>query len=64
MLSNKTYQFIFVSLTLREVKRVRQICSNRSEKVQQQQENLPILFCITLVLPSKRNPTEKKGNMR
>ena len=54
MLSNKTYLFIVVSLTLREGKCVHQPCSKSSEKVQQQ-EHLPILFRFTLVLPKKRN---------
>ena len=56
MLLNKTYRFIFVILTWREGKRF-------IDELQEHLRNL-VLFCITLVLPSKRNPTEKKGNMR
>ena len=61
MLPNKAYRFIFVSLTLREGKRVRQLCSNRSELVQRH-EHLPIFF--TLVLPNKRNELPVLNQLR
>jgi hypothetical protein len=57
MLSNKTYRFIFVILTLREGKRFVSFVPtevNRSNERQEHLRNL-VLFCFTLVLPNKRN---------
>ena len=57
MLSNKTYRFIFVSLTLREGKRFVSFVPtevNRSNERQEHLRNL-VWFCFTLVLPNKRN---------
>ena len=57
MLSNKTYRFIFVILTLREGKRFVSFVPtevNRSNERQEHLRNL-VWFCFTLVLPNKRN---------
>jgi len=57
MLSNKTYRFIFVILTLREGKRFVSFVPTEVNRSNERQEHLPNLvwFCFTLVLPNKRN---------
>ena len=68
MLSNKTYRFIFVSLTLREGKRFVSFVPtevNRSNERQEHLRNL-VLFYIGAPQQAKRavESTEKKGNVR
>ena len=67
MLSNKTYWFIFVSLTLREGKRFVSFVPtevNRSNEQQERLRNL-VLFYIGGPQQAKRavESTEKKGNV-
>ena len=68
MLSNKTYRFIFVILTLREGKRFVSFVPtevNRSNERQEHLRNL-VLFYIGAPQQAKRavESTEKKGNVR
>ena len=56
MLSNKTYRFIFVILTLREGKRFVSFVPTEVNRSNEQQEHLRNLvwFCFTLVLPKNK----------
>ena len=69
MMSNKTYRFIFVSLTLREGKRGVSVSYVPSEVNNSNDKSTYQFFCFTLMLPNKRNKllniesTEKKLNM-
>ena len=67
MLSNKTYRYIFVILTLREGKRFVSFVPtevNRSNERQEHLRNL-VLFYIGAPQQAKRavNLTQKKGNV-
>ena len=68
MLSNKTYRFIFVILTLRECKRFVSFVPtevNRSNERQEHLRNLVGFFYIGAPQQAKRavESTEKKGNV-
>ena len=67
MLSNKTYRFIFVSLTLREGKRFVGFVPTEVNWSSEQQEHLRnlVLFYIGAPQQAKRavESTEKKGNL-
>ena len=68
MLSNKTYRFIFVNLTLREGKRFVSFVSTEVNRFNERQEHLRnlVLFYIGVPQQAKRavEKKEKKGNVR
>ena len=67
MLSNKTYRFIFVSLTLRDGKRFVSFVPTEVNRYKERQERLRNLVLFYIGAPQKAKQavesTEKKGNV-